>query len=127
MKFEHVALNVPNALAMAAWYATHCDLRIIRSSNSASFTHFMADDTGRTMLELYSNTADAIPDYALQQPVRLHIAFAVDDAAQARDRLLAAGATLVSDNELPDGTRLVMLRDPWNVPLQLCQRSVPLP
>jgi len=43
------------------------------------------------------------------------------------ERLLAAGATLADNQRLPDGTHLVMLRDPWGVPLQLCKRATPLP
>jgi len=31
MVFEHVALNVPDSRAMAAWYTTHCGLRIVHA------------------------------------------------------------------------------------------------
>ena len=47
--------------------------------------------------------------------------------AAERDRLIAAGATLFSDTGLQDGTQLVMLKDPWGVALQLCQRADPMP
>ena len=55
-----------------------------------------------------------------------HVAFAVEEATPIKERLVAAGATPVSDSVLEDGTRLVMLRDPWGVALQLVQRAVPL-
>lgn len=127
MKFEHAALNVPDALAMAAWYVRHCGMQIVRGMAQAPFAHFLADQTGRTILELYSNPAAPVLPYAEQHPLCLHVAFAVTDAAATRDGLLAAGAALVSDDHLADGTHLVMLRDPWGVALQLCQRASPMP
>ncbi len=127
MRFEHAALNVPDARAMAAWYVEHCGLEVIRSVDQAPHMHFLADATGRTILELYTNDAAPVPDYPSQHPLSLHVAFAVEDAAATRDRLIAAGATLFSDNGLQDGTQLVMLRDPWGVALQLCQRAEPMP
>jgi glyoxylase I family protein len=125
MKFEHAALNVPDAPAMAAWWIEHCGMRNVRAEDGPPF--FLADASGRTILELYSNEAAPIPDYAAQHHLSLHIAFAVETADATRDRLIAAGATLVSDAQHPDGTRLVMLRDPWGVALQLVQRQAPLP
>ena len=127
MRFEHAALNVPDAVAMAAWYVEHCSMRIVRGSTEPPYAHFLADQTGRTILELYTNTTAPIPGYPEQHPLCLHIAFAVDDAAVARDRLIAVGAALFSDQRLEDGTHLVMLRDPWGVALQLCQRTSPMP
>jgi catechol 2,3-dioxygenase-like lactoylglutathione lyase family enzyme len=125
MKFEHAALNVPDAKAMAAWWIEHCEMRNVRAEDGPPF--FLADASGRTILELYSNEAAPIPDYAAQHHLSLHIAFAVENADATRDRLIAAGATLVSDAQRPDGIRLVMLRDPWGVALQLVKRKTPLP
>jgi glyoxylase I family protein len=124
MKFEHAALNVPDAQAMAAWWIKHCGMRYVREGGPP---FFLADASGRTILELYSNPAAPIPDYAAQHPLVLHIAFAVQDANATRDRLVAVGATSVSDVTHADGTQLVMLRDPWGVPLQLVKRETPLP
>ncbi|HQE94236.1 MAG TPA: VOC family protein [Anaerolineae bacterium] len=126
MKFEHCALNVPDAAAMAVWYVENLHMQIVRAVQGAPYTHFLADATGRVAMEIYSNAAAPIPSYADQDPLCLHIAFAVEDAAAARDELLASGATLVSDQKMNDGSQLVMLRDPWGVALQLCQRAVPM-
>lgn len=125
MKFEHAALNVPDAQAMASWWIEHCGMRSVRASDDPPY--FLADATGRTILELYNNPAAPIPDYVAQHPLCLHIAFAVEDAGAERDRLTAAGAELFSEQEAADGTILIMLRDPWGVALQLCQRATPLP
>ena len=126
MIFEHFALNVPDAAAMASWYVQHLHMQIVRAVPSAPHTHFLADATGRVVMEIYSNTAAPIADYTAQDPLCLHIAFAVDDAAATRDDLLAKGATLVVNQILDDGSLLVMLRDPWGVALQLCQRAAPM-
>ncbi len=125
MKFEHFALNVPEPVAMAAWYGEHCGMRTVRAQTTAPFTHFLADATGRVIMELYANPAAPIPDYAAQDPLVYHCAFAVEEVEAVKMRLLAAGATEVSDAFLSDGTRLVMLRDPWGIPLQLCKRATP--
>jgi predicted enzyme related to lactoylglutathione lyase len=88
--------------------------------------HFLADATGRVLFELYANPLAPIPDYPSQHPLVLHLAFAVSDMEAAKARLLEAGATEFSDATQPDGGRLVMLRDPWGIALQLVQRGTPL-
>ena len=56
-------------------------------------------------------------------PMRFHLAFAAGDPDAARAALVAAGATFVEEQALADGSRLLMLRDPWGLPLQLCKRD----
>ena len=127
MKFEHFALNVPDARATAQWYVTHLGLRVARVRADAPFTTFLADDTGRVIFEVYSNTAAPYPDYGASHPLCFHVAFVADDPAAVRTRLLAAGATAAYEESLPDGSFLVMVRDPWGIPLQLVQRVTPFP
>ena len=86
----------------------------------------MADANGRVVIEIYNNTADPIPDYASMHPLRFHIAFVADDPDGIRTTLEAAGATFVEEQKTPDGSRLLMLRDPWGLPLQLAKRATPL-
>ena len=78
------------------------------------------------MLEIYRNPPDEVPEYAGMNPLLLHFAFVSDDPDADRSRLLAAGALLVSDQHLDDGSHLVMLRDPWGLCIQLCRRSTGL-
>lgn len=125
MEFEHFALNVPDPKAMAAWYVKYCRMRIVSAKAQAPFAHFLVDKSGRVVLEIYSNPAAPIPNYAEQHPLRFHVAFAVNNLDAVKERLITARATLLEEQELPDGTRLIMLRDPWGVPLQLCKRSTP--
>lgn len=125
MRFEHFALNVPDVRAAAAWYVEHLGLKVLRARPEAPYTHFFADSSGRVFLELYTNPADPVPAYSAQHPLRVHFAFVVTDPKTEQARLVRAGATLVAKETLPDGTQLVMLRDPWGVPVQLCQRAQP--
>lgn len=125
MKFEHFALNVSEPVAHAQWYVTHLGFTIARKRDDAPFTRFLADETGRTIVEFYANPIAAVPDYAAAHPAIFHFAVATTDARAERRRLEQAGAQLFSEESLPDGTLLIMLRDPWGVPLQLCQRTKP--
>ncbi len=89
-------------------------------------TRFLADVAGATVVEIYENRDASIPDYAAMDPLVLHLAFDSRDPDADRDALVKAGATAVSDGRLPDGSRLLMLRDPWGLALQLCARATPL-
>jgi catechol 2,3-dioxygenase-like lactoylglutathione lyase family enzyme len=126
LHLEHIAYNVADPAAIAAWYVEHLGMRILRQSDQPPFIHFVADARDRVVLELYSNAVDPVPDYAAMHPLRFHVAFATADPDGSRTALLEAGATLVSDQMTGDGSRLIMLRDPWGLALQLCQRPNPL-
>lgn len=126
MKIEHVAFNVADPVAVAAWYGEHLGLRIVRHLPVPTQTHFLADDAGETVIEIYCNQPDSVPDYAAMDPLLFHLAFTSDSPAADSARLIAAGATAVDELKFPDGTHLVMLRDPWGLALQLCKRAVPL-
>lgn len=125
MRLEHFALNVPDARAHAQWLVQHLGFAIVRARPDAPYTHFLADDTGRVVVELYSNTKVPFPDHAAAHPLSFHFAVVALDAQAERRRLEAAGATHFLDEPQPDGSQLIMLRDPWGVPLQLCQRTKP--
>jgi len=126
MQFEHLALNVPDPRAMGRWYVENLQMRLVRSWDEPPYGRFLADATGRVVLELFCDPNAPVPDYRALDPQTLHVAFATANAAEARRRLEAAGAALVSDRPLPSGTTLIMMRDPWGVALQLCQRPEPM-
>ena len=126
LHLEHIAYNVSDPAAIAAWYVEHLGMRILRQSAEPPRIHFVADAGDRAILELYSNAADPVPDYASMHPLRFHVAFATDDPDGAKAALIAAGASFVSDQTSGDGSRLIMLRDPWGLALQLCKRVSPL-
>ena len=126
LNLEHIALNVADPAAMAAWYVKNLGMRIVKQSSVAPYIHFLADAAGRSVIEVYSNDADPFPDYASMHPLRLHVAFATSDPDGSRAALEAAGATYVDEMKRDDGSRLLMLRDPWGLALQLCKRPEPL-
>ena len=126
MQFEHFALNVPDALAMAQWYVDHCRMKVVRGMDTAPFTHFLADGSGRVVMELYTNQDAPLTDLADQDPLYFHFALTVHDPEATRQDLEQQGATYVKEDRLNDGSLLVMLRDPWGIPLQLCKRAKPL-
>lgn len=125
MTIEHLALNVPDPVAFASWYGTHLGLRVVRHLPQASETHFLADDRG-AVIEIYRNPVAPVPDYRAMHHLVLHLAFSSADSATDAARLLAAGASFAEEVLPPDGSRLIMLRDPWGIALQLCQRAIPL-
>jgi glyoxylase I family protein len=127
MKFEHLALNVPDARAMSRWYVEHLGLTVLRALEAEPYTHFLGDDTGRVFIELYSNPAAPYPDYAATHPLVFHVAFFAPDAGAVQAKLIAAGAKPFSDDKQADGGRLIFVRDPWGVTVQLCQRAKPFP
>ena len=126
MRIEHVAFNVEDPVALAEWYVRHLGLTVVRKLNAAPYTHFLADTGGRTVLEIYRQTAP-VPEYAKQDPMVLHVAFTTADVAAERERLLAAGATSAGEiTKTPAGDVMTFLRDPWGSVIQLVTRAVPL-
>ena len=124
MRLEHIAFNVEDPAAVAAWYCEHLDMRIVRSFAEPPQIHFLADSAGKSLIEIYSNPLGSFIDYRQHHPVTFHLAFAVDDMDAARQRLVAAGAALDGDvDNRANGDKLAFLRDPWGCAIQLVQRT----
>ncbi len=112
---------------MADWYIAHLGFKCTRSADAPVPVRFIADGSGKVMLEVYNNPEARVPDYNAMDPLHLHVAFTCDDPGPTAQRLVRAGATLVSGPETkPNGDELVMLRDPWGLPIQLCRRASPM-
>ena len=127
LQFEHFAINTRDPVAVANWYCEHLHMSVVRKGDATTQMHFLADSTGRVVLEVYCNPPDQVPDYAAMDPLLLHLAFATDDVDREAARLIAAGATAVNPaSTTPLGDRLIMLRDPWGFCVQLCQRAQPM-
>ncbi len=124
MRIEHVAFNVADPLAMARWYVDHLGFTVRRRFVEPPYGHFLADESGKVMVELYARTDAPVPDYQAQHPATLHLALTSRDVEADVRRLTAAGATLVGEIDRPaSGDVLAFLRDPWGVCLQLVQRA----
>ena len=126
MKIEHFAYSVTEPGPIADWYCDHLGFVIKRSSDSPVPVRFLADETGQVMLEIYNNPKVTPPNYAEMDPLLLHIAFCCDNIDSTVERLVGAGATVVSGSEIINGDELAMLRDPWGLAIQLCKRLEPM-
>jgi predicted enzyme related to lactoylglutathione lyase len=127
MKIEHFAYQVKDATAVAEWYGEHVGFTVKRGQELPFPVYFLADEAGDVMIEIYSNPAIKTPDYASMDPLILHMAFVCNAVPETIQRLESAGATLLSGPDTtPAGDRLAMLRDPWGLAIQLCQRAEPM-
>lgn len=127
MKIEHLAFNVADPLALARWYVEHLGFTVKRRMVEPPYAHFLADDSGTVMLEVYGNPDAPQLDFKNVQPPALHIAFLSADLPTDVKRLVSAGASIVADvHTLPTGDTFAMLRDPWGLPLQLVKRLTPM-
>jgi glyoxylase I family protein len=127
IRLEHVAINVEDPVEMAKWYCENLGMKVVRKGPPPVNMLFISDTGGNMMLEIYHNPPDAVPNYRAMNPLSLHIAFMVDDVEKTRRRLVTAGATIATDITVTDsGDKLVMLRDPWGVPIQFVKRAEPM-
>lgn len=127
MNIEHFAINVSNPKATAEWYVRHLGMSIVRAIDEAPFTRFLADESGRVVVEMYGHNKALVPAYASMDPLVFHIAFSTGDVPGTRERLLAAGATSAGPiTTNPKGDEMTFLRDPWGIAIQLVNRVCPL-
>ncbi|MBT8183220.1 MAG: VOC family protein [Eudoraea sp.] len=123
MIFEHFALNLAAVNDVVEWYTTNIGLKIMSNQQEPPFMTFLGDSSGRVVLELYHRPDQKITDFKGQHPLTFHVAFVSEDARTDMERLMKAGATFEEEVNKEDGSVLIMLRDPWGIPLQLCQRN----
>ena len=127
MKIEHLALQVADPVAMADWYVAHLGCSVARSGGPPLNARFLLDSAGSVMVEIYHNPTVAVPAYSAMSPLLLHLAFLSNDPAADRDRLVRAGATIADDlTTTPAGDQILMLRDPWSLPIQFVKRAHPM-
>lgn len=125
MKIEHFALQVPDPVSMARWYVEHLGMKIIRQQHEPPYMTFLSDSTGSIMIEIYNNPQADVPDYENQNTLIVHLAFVTENPKADKIRLQKAGAREDSDDITESGDHLVMMRDPWGIPIQLCKRAKP--
>lgn len=123
MIFEHFALNIANLEEVVSWYVEHVGLKVVSQQKESPFMTFLADSSDRVILELYHRPDEKITNFPEQHQLTFHVAFVSENAKEDRLRLEKRGASFVEEVKKEDGSHLVMLRDPWGLPLQLCQRA----
>jgi uncharacterized glyoxalase superfamily protein PhnB len=127
LEVEHIAFQVAEPVKVAAWYCNNLGFRVLRKTETSPFMHFLCDAGNRVVIEIYNNPLASIPDYRAMSPLHLHLAFKTDNLDAERERLLKAGASVAEETiTTPAGDKLLMLRDPWGFPIQLCKRAKPL-
>jgi len=125
MVFEHFAVNVANIEEVVQWYTKNLSLTIASEQKEPPFMNFLADSSGRVIIEFYHRPDAVITDFTQQHPLTFHVAFVSENAQMDRERLEKVQAVFVEEVKKADGTHIIMLRDPFGMPLQLCQRAVP--
>ncbi|WP_067031576.1 VOC family protein [Allomuricauda sp. CP2A] len=125
MIFEHFAVNVADAVSVVEWYESNMGLKARVADKKTPFMTFLEDSTGRVVIELYQRSDAPVTDFSKENSLSFHVAFVSENAEQDKKRLLENGATFEVEVNLEDGSHIVMLRDPWGMPLQLCQRANP--
>ena len=123
MVFEHFAINVADLPAVRDWFCAHLGLSIRLASPLPPFMTFLTDSSGRVVMELYQREDVVHTDFSKEHHITFHVAFESENAQADKERLTAQGATFVEEVLPPDGSHLIMLRDPWGLPLQICQRT----
>jgi len=123
MRIEHIAINVKAPAEMAEWYCKNLGLQIVRDTGQA---FFLADENRNSILEIYNNPPDAVPDYASMDLLLFHIAFVSEDVTADRARLIEAGATADGEVNTGNGDTFAVVRDPWGVAVQLVKRKEPM-
>jgi len=127
MQIEHIGYMVEDPVAVARWYCDHLDFEVKRKIDVSPHAHFVADGSGRVMIEIYNNPQAVVPDYASMDPLVLHLALSVDDVEATRQRLIKGGASAEGDVAVTNaGDQLAMLRDPWGLAVQLVKRAEPM-
>ena len=111
MQIEHLAINAQRAEEMVAWYSAHCRMPVWHEGHADVYVGFLG--VPPSLVEIYNN-----PDrpYLLPgdiDPATIHLAFQSNDLVADRDRLIAAGATLIEGEPTEDGYGLLMLRCLW--------------
>ena len=123
MRIEHIAINVKEPAEMARWYCDNLGMQIVRDTGQA---FFIGDENNNSILEIYKNPPDAVPDYASMDLLLFHIAFASEDVTADRANLIEAGATADGEVNTCNGDTFAVVRDPWGVAVQLVKRKEPM-
>ncbi|MGE5313733.1 MAG: VOC family protein [Acidobacteriota bacterium] len=127
LSLEHVAFNVEDARAKAAWLSDNLGCVTVREGKPPAYSMFIADSSRHMMIELYQDARYPRLDFNDLDYMATHFAFAVPDVAQTKARLLKAGAHVAEEmKQLPNGDTVLMLRDPWGQPLQIVHRVTPI-
>jgi glyoxylase I family protein len=127
IRFEHIAFNVQDPVAMAKWYTENLGMKIMRSGSSPTYTTFLADSGEHMMIEIFHNA-----DYPLFEPSKIHnmaihLAFNTPNIVKTQKQLIGAGASVADSlRKTASGDQVMTLRDPWGLAIQFVERVKPM-
>ena len=125
--FEHIGINVKDPIAAAKWYSENLNMKIIREGTAPNYSTFVADSSIHMMIEFNYNKDFPTIDSLNFNYDSFHLAFNVPDINKIKEKLLKAGATVLSDLRKTDsGDQVLVLKDPWGLPIQFVQRVKPM-
>lgn len=123
-RFEHIAFNVSDPVAVAQWYVQHLGMKIQRQGGEPTFTTFVSDSGEHMMIEFFHNAQYPLFPAKEVDVLSFHLAFFSPDIEATSTQLLVAGATWADSIRITaSGDKVCILRDPWGLPLQLVQRA----
>lgn len=124
---QHIGFNVNNPIEITNWYIQNLDMKLIRTGKAPQYVTFIADSGSNMEIEFYNKEKVDKIDFQKIDVMSFHFAFLTDSINLIESKLIAAGAKLIDKTtETPAGDKVAMLRDPWGMPLQLVQRSIPM-
>jgi glyoxylase I family protein len=127
MRFEHLAINVEDPVALSKWFVDNLGMRIIKQGAAPSFGTFIVDAKDNFTFELYHNKDIQVIDFKSLHYNSIHFAFETNDIVAAKEKLLKNGAVVAEElKTTPSGDQVVMLRNPWGIPTQLVMRKNPM-
>jgi catechol-2,3-dioxygenase len=122
MVFEHFAINAENIQEVVSWYVTDVGLEIVKGKKEPPFLTFLADSSGKVIMELYHRPDEVTTDFVNKHPLAFHVAFVSENTEKIKE-ITKRGCFFCRGSRERRREPLVMLRDPWGMPLQLCQRT----
>ncbi len=124
IKFEHIAFLLPNPGKAVEWYCSNLDMKIV---NKGKGSIFVTDSARNIMLEFLINNEVKPLNFRKINVLSLHIAFHTKNAEMLKKKLIGNDATVESDLTTTDsGDKIMILRDPWGIPIQLVERKNPI-
>jgi glyoxylase I family protein len=127
VRFEHIAINVPDPEAMAKWYTNNLGMKIVRGSFAPNASAFLADSGMHIMMEILHNIDYPVFESAKIHYTSIHLAFVTSNIMKTQEWLVGAGATIADSlRKTASGDQVMTLRDPWGLPIQFVQRVKPM-
>lgn len=127
LRFEHLAANVADPIKVAEWYKENLGLKLMRKTGLPTNTRFMADPDGNMMFEFFYNAAAPLFDASEYDHESFHMAFSVPDIDAILEKVIKSGVDVVDYvKKTSSRNGILNLRDPWGLPIQFVQRTVPI-